>query len=317
MIDEQLQEQASLYVLGTLDPEEARAFEAQLDGNDELRRHVDELSETIAQLAHTVPPRAPSANLEARILAEIRETKTASVQSVSRAAWIPWAIAASLAIACAIAFADRQQLAKQLATVQKENADTDAQLAASAREVTEAQTQVARLAAQKERAEQQVVELQQREADARAQMATLAAARDESEQKLAQVEARRERVAESQEGNEPDLAANIQVATLSSKFSNAPEASAVLAWDSERQRGVLNTNKVPPSAADRDYQLWIVDARFANPIDAGVFRVEKSGSTRYVFKPKIRVELPSAFAVSVERRGGVPKAEGPIVLAGK
>ena len=37
MIDEQLQQQASLHVLGALEPEEARAFEPQLAAMTKLR----------------------------------------------------------------------------------------------------------------------------------------------------------------------------------------------------------------------------------------------------------------------------------------
>jgi anti-sigma-K factor RskA len=327
MIDEQLEEQAALYVLGALEPEETHAFEARLASDEELREHVRTLLETTAALAHAAPVRALPPELEWRVMGDIRSQPADKVTNfpVRRpTAWIPWAIAACLAIACAVVFSQRQQLATRVAQAKAEAEAARAETAAS-------QSRIAALASERDRAEQEVVELRQREADARAQMATLAATRDETAQKLAQMEARqeraereaaeerrqRDRVVESQQPNELDSATDIQVATLTSKFSNAPEASAVLAWDSERQRGVLNTNKVPPTGPDRDYQLWIVDSRFADPIDAGVFRVEKSGSTRYVFKPKIRVEMPSAFAVSVERRGGVAKAEGPIVLAGK
>jgi anti-sigma-K factor RskA len=144
-------------------------------------------------------------------------------------------------------------------------------------------------------------------------MVTLAAARDETAKKLAQAEERAER-----EANETrDALTQMQVATLTSKLSNAPEATAAIVWDPELQRGVLNTANVPPNAADRDYQLWIVDPRYRQPVDAGVFSVEKTGSTRYVFKPKSPITSASAFAISLERKGGVPKAEGPIVLAGK
>ena len=326
MINEHDEEQASLYVLGALEPEEARAFEARLASDEELREHVRDLFDTVGELAHAAPHRALPAHLESRVMADIDAKADNKVTHFprSRTAWIPWAIAASLALACAVAFSQRQQLAKQLSQARAEAEDARAAAADS-------QARIAAVVADRDRAEQQVVELREREADARAQMVTLAAARDESAKKLAQMEARqerteqdkadeqrqRDRVVESPEPNELDPATNIQVATLTSKFSNAPEASAVLAWDSEKQRGVLNTNKVPPSAADRDYQLWIIDSRFADPISAGVFRVEKSGSTRYVFKPAIRIEMPSAFAVSIERKGGVAKAEGPIVLAGK
>lgn len=290
MIDERLQEQAALHVFGALDPDATPAFEAQLAANDELRRHVDALTETAAQLAHTAPARALPAHLEARVLAEIRGTKTPVAMPAARASWLPWALAASLAVACLIAFADRQRLKQDLATAETQSAETQSQLSS--------------VAAEKERAEATVVELQRREADARTQMATLAAARDKTQEKLAAIEQR-------------DALARVQVATLSSKLTSAPDATAVVVWDAERQRGVLNTVNVPPNAADRDYQLWVVDPRYGQPVSAGVFSVEKDGNTRYAFTPKARITSATAFAISLERKGGVPKAEGPIVLAGK
>ena len=327
MIDEQLQEQASLYVLGALEPEEAHAFETLLAHNDELRRHVDELSETAAQLSHAAPPQALPSHLEARVLAAIRASNVVvRPQSFARAAWLPWAIAACLAIACLIALADRQRFAQQLGAEKQANAESAAKFTNSERQIADAQAQIATLAAEKDRAEQQVVELQQREADNRAQLVMLAAARDEAADKLAKLEARQERDRRDADeqprqqlagpnNGDGEMSANAQMAILISKMSNAPKATASIRWDSARQRGVLEAKDVPPNSADRDYQLWIVDSRFADPISAGVFRVERSGATRYVFTPTIRIEAPSGFAVSLERKGGVAKAEGPIVLA--
>ena len=111
--------------------------------------------------------------------------------------------------------------------------------------------------------------------------------------------------------------AETQIAMLSSKLDSAPKASAVIVWDAEKQEGVLKVNNVPATARDRDYQLWVVDPQYKQPVDAGVFGVDPSGTTRITFKPKSRVQSAQAFAVSLERKGGVPKAEGPMVLAGK
>lgn len=339
MIDEQLQEQASLYVLVALEPDEMRAFEAQLATNDELRDHVRALADVVGSLAHAAPLRPVPPHLESRIMHEIRAQKPErTVITPLRRTWIPWAVAACLAIACAVAFSHWQGLTDQLAAAQTEiSAARDAAAAAESRAAA-AQAQLAAVAKDKDRAEQQVVELQQRESDARTQMATLAAARDEAMGKLARAEAldqREERLAREERQREQDRQppadrrqtpdglqerdefSSVQVATLTSKMSKAPNATAAIVWDAARQRGVLNSTNIPPNSADRDYQLWIVDSRFADPIDAGVFHVEKAGSARYVFKPKVRIESPAGFAVSVERRGGVAKAEGPIVLAGK
>jgi hypothetical protein len=271
-------------------------------------------------------------------MAAIRAEKPGSKIAPFPMNWIPWAVAACLALACAVAFSQRQRLDDQFAAVQTEIAAARDHVAAAESKAAAAEARVASLTREKDQAEQQVVDLQQREAEARTQMATLAAARDEAVEKLARTEAREQRddrVAREERqreedrqppgdgrpspdgGEERDAFASVQVATLTSKMSKAPNATAAIVWDAARQRGVLNGSNMPPNTDDRDYQLWIVDSRFADPIDAGVFHVEKTGSTRFVFKPKIRIESPAGFAVSVERRGGVAKAEGPIVLAGR
>ena len=314
MMDEQLEEQASLYVLGLLEGDELRAFEAQLAADGELRSHVDRLTDAAAQLAHTAPARPLPAHLEAQILSAIRSEKAVpEILPRATARWIPWAVAAGLAVACLVAFSQQQRLKQELASARGDDAATQAQIAALAAERDRAQQQRDQAQQQRDQAQQQVVELRQREADTRAQMATLAAARDEATEKLAKVEARAEREAEETR----DALAQMQVATLTSKFTNAPDATAAIVWDPELQRGVLNTTNVPANAADRDYQLWIVDPQYRQPVSAGVFSVEKTGSTRYVFTPKSRINSATAFAISLERKGGVAKAEGPIVLSGK
>lgn len=116
---------------------------------------------------------------------------------------------------------------------------------------------------------------------------------------------------------ERDIFSRTQIAMLSSKLESAPQAQAVVIWDSEKQEGVLKVVGAPVTARDRDYQLWIVDPRYKQPVDAGVFGVAEDGTTKITFHPKEKVDAVQAFAVSLERKGGVPKAEGPMVLAGK
>ncbi|MEZ5277504.1 MAG: anti-sigma factor [Opitutaceae bacterium] len=106
----------------------------------------------------------------------------------------------------------------------------------------------------------------------------------------------------------------IEVATLSSMMAVAPRAQAVAVWDAAHQEGVLTIANLPAVDSDKDYQLWIIDPRYENPVDGGVFSVSERGETRYRFKPNQPIETISAFAVSLERKGGVPKAEGPMVL---
>lgn len=117
-----------------------------------------------------------------------------------------------------------------------------------------------------------------------------------------------------QELQSRDVFAQTQIATLTSKLESAPRATAIVLWDSEKQQGVLKVLDVPPTAADRDYQLWVVDPKYKQPVSAGVFGVDQSGVTKISFKPDSPVSSVKAFAVSLERKGGVPKAEGPMVL---
>jgi anti-sigma-K factor RskA len=45
--------------------------------------------------------------------------------------------------------------------------------------------------------------------------------------------------------------------------------------------------------------------------------VGKDGVAEIVFHPKARITSAKAFAISLERKGGVPNVAGPIVLASK
>ena len=112
--------------------------------------------------------------------------------------------------------------------------------------------------------------------------------------------------------------AEFKITTLASLLKNSPQALAVAVWDPAKQEGVLKIEKLPALAANQDYHLWIVDPQYPNPVDGGVFTVEPaSGAARFQFKSKQPVAAVNAFAVTLERKGGVPKAEGPFVLLGK
>jgi len=231
-MNEELQEQASLFVFGLLEGNEAVAFEQRLQSDAELRAFVDELDEAAAAIAHDAPPRQLPPELLGRVLGQVRAGKTLALPR--RSTWIPWTIAAALALTCAYLLAERSGLRKR------------------------------------------VMRLEQR-----------------------------------------DLLAQIQVAALKSQLKNAPDANAVLVWDERKQRGILKVTQVPPNASDRDYQLWMVDPRYKDPVSAGVFHVANESPLRVLFQPMSPVREPTGFAISSERKGGVTKAEGPIVLLGK
>ena len=103
---------------------------------------------------------------------------------------------------------------------------------------------------------------------------------------------------------------------LTSPTGDHPEAKVAVAWQADRQSGVITINNMPPAGQGRDYQLWAVDANHPDPIDAGIIHVKPNGTTRVQFKPNQNAAQIKAFAISLEREGGVPKREGPIVMIG-
>jgi anti-sigma factor ChrR (cupin superfamily) len=72
--DEELEGQAALYALGTLDAEEARAFEAHLaEGCAACAAELREFQTVVSDLAFAVPPAEPPAGVLPRLLALVSE----------------------------------------------------------------------------------------------------------------------------------------------------------------------------------------------------------------------------------------------------
>ena len=236
MISEEQQDQAALYVLGLLEPHEAVAFESELNSNTELRDIARELREAAGIAASTVPPRTPPAALKRRIMREIamksEEPTVVSLQHPSLG-WIPWAIAAGLAVFCGLLAFDRVRLERELADIRA-----------------------------------------------------------------------------------VDPLMQTTFYTLAPSAPAPADAKATVAWQPGRQSGVIRISNLPAPQPGKDYQLWAVDAEHKDPISAGIIRVDNNGVAQVRFKPVEQAWHVKAFAISLEREGGVPKKEGPILLVG-
>jgi len=236
MIPEELQDQAALYVLQTLDAAESASFENELTRNAELRTLVFEMREAAADLSRTAPVQQPPAELKRRILSEIAlEKQSASSTGPAKRSriWLPWAIAALFIGFCGILTVDHFRLQRELATAR---------------------------------------------------------------------------------GSDPLSGATL--VTLASPNGELLDAKATIAWQANRQTGVITITNMPPAGRGRDYQLWIVDAIHKDPISAGIIIVDSNGVAHFRFKPEQSVAQVKAFAISLEREGGVPKREGPIIMIG-
>jgi len=113
-----------------------------------------------------------------------------------------------------------------------------------------------------------------------------------------------------------DPLARTTLITLTSPTGALGEAKAIIAWQPELQSGVITISRLPLPEKGRDYQLWAVDANNKDPISAGLIHLDSNGAAHIRFKPTQRTAQVKAFAISIEREGGVPKKEGPIILIG-
>jgi anti-sigma-K factor RskA len=236
MISEEQQDQAALYVLGLLEPHEAVAFESELNANAELRDIARELREAAGVVALAAPLQTPPASLKQRIMREIAmktEQPASAAGQRPPFGWVPWAIAAGLAVFCGLLALDRVRLERQLADI--------------------------------------------RAADPLMQTTFF---------------------------------------TLAPSAPAPVDAKATVAWQPGRQSGVIRISNLPAAQPGKDYQLWAVDAEHKDPISAGIIRVDKNGVAQLRFEPVEKTEHVKAFAISLEREGGVPKKEGPILLVG-
>jgi anti-sigma-K factor RskA len=86
---------------------------------------------------------------------------------------------------------------------------------------------------------------------------------------------------------------------------HAPGAAGEVVWSQAEQRGFLRIRGLfhnDPTV--EQFQLWIIDSTQAQPIDGGVFDVE-GDDVLIPIDAKLAVRDPKAFAVTVEKPGGV------------
>ena len=287
MIDDAGHDLAIEYLLGGLESEALREFEAWMQSDAELRRLVDDLRESLAAVAHTAPPIAPPPGLRARVLAIAGSEEVPLLQALApaprpRPVWLPWALAAGFAVTTGFIYADRNRWLAEAGRAKNE--------------ITRAQT-----AAQK--AEDNATSFAERllvyETQARSQGELVAELRDE----ITQLRGR-------------DALAQVKIASLGSQVAEFAKAGVIVVWDPQDQRGVIKLANLQQAGAGKDYQLWVIDPKYPAPVNGGVLPVEPNGTAKLIFRPDQPITSVDKFAISVEQAGGVPLAKGPIVFVG-
>lgn len=303
MDDERFQELAAMNALGMLENDEKRALDGAVARDKEVRLLTLELEQVTAELAYLVEPVEPPANMKKRIRAKMRAKgiKGAGVSRGVVIGGIGWALAASFAVASVWLWREQAGLTQQLAAASRAMAPVnpttpvvdDGKTRTLEEELKKRRDE---FESQKQALAKEIESLNKRETEAKAQIARL----------TAEVAALKEQEQQSQ----------LQIATLQSKVWEYRRSEMLVVWDQKRSQGVVMLDKMPKVDSDKDYQLWVVDPSKPNPVSAGVVTVDAKGSVKATFKPVEAVSGEAKFALSIEKKGGVPKSEGQLLMVG-
>jgi anti-sigma-K factor RskA len=168
MIDETQQDQAALYALGQLSGDEAAAFRAAMSRERELQRLVDEMQESAAAIVHALPSVQAPPDLLPRLLAQLEGERPAP----RRGAWIPWAIAASIAV---LAGAEFMHFTDEVARLSSQNSELQTQKAFAETEQQRLLAQATKWEAERDAMERQLSDLRKRDALSELKIAALKA----------------------------------------------------------------------------------------------------------------------------------------------
>jgi anti-sigma-K factor RskA len=277
MIDEDRQGLAAEYALNALSASAAREFEAELARDPELRAFTDELCEATAALAQAAPQQSPPPELRERVLSTIR-AEAAAVSEASPATATKSSGFSLLPWVLAAGFAlTTAAVWFERDQLREESRGMIKEAMDLRRREEISKEKIARLAMEAETLRQENKTLQDRDALAQVRIATLTAQRDDAYAK----------------------------------------GSAIILWDAAGQRGIVRLRNLPQPGTGKDYQLWVVDPKYPQPVSGGTIHMEQDGSARVSFTTDQPIEKADKFAISVEPAGGVPKATGPIVLLGE
>ncbi len=301
---EEREELASLYVLGLLEGSELAAFEQELASDAALASLVKELADAANHIALSAPPVTAPPAVRRRIFQEIetlRQTEQPAPVVTRSFGWVPWALAAGLAIFAGFTWTEKSRIATGNFQLSAQNNDLLTRLATLETERVQLEQNLAKVETRRTEQDVRLTSLEAEKSALTAKLAALEAERTQLAVRIAAFEAR----------NPLDEIKAIALAPQ----PNAPRGASVLAlWDSRHQAGVLDLSKLPAAGADKDYQLWIISPDSSAPISAGVFATAGGQAPFQAPRPLSQV---AALAISLEPKGGSESARGPVIFVGK
>lgn len=95
----------------------------------------------------------------------------------------------------------------------------------------------------------------------------------------------------------------------------APESKGRVLLDPSNKKAIFYAYNLGQAPKEKDYQLWMLKG--SKPISAGVFSIDEKGVGTIRFKTIPETKNLTAFAVTLEPKGGVEQPTGDMYLLGK
>ncbi|MGD1019174.1 MAG: anti-sigma factor [Verrucomicrobiia bacterium] len=353
MTHEIFREMLPLYVVGALDGDELNGFERYVAENRE--RCIAELAEYQAvadQIALTAPSARPSPNAYDRIAAAIDEGKRPQPAAASApmaapaprakpsgvqlgamfVRLVPWAAAAALAVVLLNLSGQLQSVTSQL------QAKTDAynNLVDKNKEQQGGLADLnSRLEAQSKEFSGKIDQLRTKNIEQQHDLDALRAAnkqlsdekdgllqtanrvREQLEQQNLQTAALQKKMDEETSSLDLFMDPSTRVTPLADPKGEGKVVAKVY-WNGTRKTGCLVVSNCSPvqQSQGKCLELWAICGS-EPPVAAGMGWTDDSGHGEFHVKLAKDMACIDKFAVTVERAGGVPSPEGPIVLVGQ
>lgn len=291
MRHEEYKQLLALEAVGALDDEERDALLGHLPSCPECREELREMSDAAASLLYTVAPVRPSSDTRANILARVRAADP------SEAFVDPSEVAPPPKAADPSEARDLRALLGRLSLWQLFAWRPALGFGAAVAAVAVVLLGLTSLS------------LWNRNRTLSSEVATLS---DRLREMQNEVAGQREQLASARNVEELLSSPGVRVAELSGK-TPAPRAHAMLAYDRSTGRAVVMATGLPPCPEGHAYQLWLIADD--KPLPGGTFKTDAQGRARMSDRLPPNHPAP-AFAVTLEREGGVPAPQGDIFLVG-
>jgi hypothetical protein len=106
------------------------------------------------------------------------------------------------------------------------------------------------------------------------------------------------------------------LATVAMSSPTQPNARGQVVWDRDSHQWKVTVSNLGPTAAGREYELWVIPAGGA-PIRSQTFRVAGDGASTFVVPLPANIGPLATAAITDEPLGGVDAPTGKIHLAGE